>query len=379
MGRRRGNGEGSIFQRSDGRWCAQVNVGWKDGKPVRRFVYGKSRREVQERLTGTLHAFQTGALPAGKAHTVAEFLTSWVEQVKVGPTTRPAYRLWVRHICSVLGRYRVDRLTVPQVNDLLMEKGKVMKPQSVAHMRGVLRNALNDGMRWGLVTKNVAALADPPSVEEYEATVLDADAARAFLVAAEQDRLSAFYVLAILGLREGELLGLRWEDVDFDTRAIHIRKALKRIPGEGLQVLDTKTRKSKRDLTVPHFIVRALRAHRIRQTEERLLAGRRWRDSGLVFTTLVGGPLNATNVVRRSFHKVCDRAGVPYGTRERKGLRVHDLRHSAASILLAMGVDKRVVKDVLGHTSDASYGRYTHVPSSMLSDAADRLDEALGR
>jgi integrase len=310
---------------------------------------------------------------------VGTFLTYWLEHVKVGPTTRPAYRQKLTlHVIPTLGHLRLDRLTVQHVNELLNDKAKTLSPQSVHHIRAVLRGALNDAVRWGEIGRNVAELADPPRVEQFEPMFLSIEQARAFMTAADNDRLAALYRVAVpLGLRQGEALGLRWEDVDLNDRTLHVRRSLKRIKGAGLVNSETKTRRSKRDLPLPEVAIRSLRAHKARQATERLAAGTAWIDNGLVFTTLEGRPISATHLVNASFHRICDAAGIPFSTDDRHGLRFHDLRHSAATLLMAMGVQDRVVMEILGHTSLATTSRYMHVPDALKREAIRRMDAAL--
>lgn len=135
---------------------------------------------------------------------------------------------------------------------------------------------------------------------------------------------------------------------------------------------------SKRTVVMPEATVRALRAHKVRQNEERLRAGTAWVDRGLVFTTTTGTPVSATNLLKRSFHRICERAGIPYGTRTRRGLRFHDLRHSAATLLLAQGVSQRAVMEILGHSTLRMTQRYMHVVPQLLEEAAAAMDRVLG-
>lgn len=246
-------------------------------------------------------------------------------------------------------------------------------------IRAVLRTALSRAERWGYVDRNVASLAAAPKVKRYDAAYLSVEQARSFLAAARSDRLYAMYCVAMaLGLRQGELLGLRWADVDFEQGVLHVRHALKSINGQGLVLMETKTPKSRRDLVIPEFVRSELRRHRAHQSEERLAAGSMWIDRDLVFSTTLGLPLEATNVVRRSFHRICDKAGIVYSTKSRTGLRFHDLRTSAATIMLAIGLPDRVVMETLGHSNIAMTAHYQHVPSSLMSEAAKAMDRALG-
>ena len=281
------------------------------------------------------------------------------------------------HIIPAIGKIKLVELTPRHVEDLLRAKEGALSPRSLFTIRAVLRTALSRAQRWGYVERNVAALAAPPKVRPYEASYLTVEQAKSFLAAARQDRLSAMYCIAMaLGLRQGELLGLRWEDVDLGTGMLNVRKALKSIRGQGLVLMDTKTPKSRRTLVLPEFVREELRQHRARQIEERLFVGSLWNANDLVFCTTIGSPLDATNVLRRSFHAVCENAGITYSTKARKALRFHDLRTSAATIMLALGVSDRVVMEMLGHTNLGTTAHYQHVPSTLLAEAAKAVDRA---
>lgn len=367
---RRGNGEGTIYKRGDGRWQATISVG--AGK--RRSFYGKTRELVRQRMVAALHARDNGMLPAARSESLGAFLTTWLEDLQVRPLTATSYRAKLeQHVIPTLGRIPLHRLRPDQVNALLREKAKTLSPQSVHHIRAVLRTALNRGVRWGLIPRNVAALAEPPRVEQYDATFLNVEEARAFLDAARGDRLEALYTVALsLGLRQGEALGLRWDCVDLDRRALHVTRAMQRIPGQGLQLVEPKTKRSRRTLVMPEGVARSLRAHRARQLEDRMRAGELWQDHGLIFATAVGRPLAGGVVVNGSFRRITRAAGSP------SGLRFHDLRHSCASLLLAQGIAARTVMDVLGHSTLAMTTRYQHVASELMSEAASAMDRALG-
>ncbi len=380
MASRRGHGEGSIFQRGDGRWIGSVDLGWRDGKRQRRHYSAASRREVADKVAAALHEANQGTLPAGKSPTLAQFLTTWLQGLRVAPSTARAYEQKVRvHLIPALGHIRLDRLSAIDVDRMLDEKQRSgLKPRSVHHLRTVLRTALAYAERKNLVARNVVKLSEPIPVKDYEAVYLTPVQASSFLAAAKGDRLEAVYILAItLGMREGELLGLLWKNVDLEKGALAVRTQLERVPGHGLAIKEGAKWGSDRTLTLPEFAVRALRAHRTRQLEEHLAAGTAWEDHGLVFTTTSGRPVSASHLVSGSFHRVCDRAGIEYGTRVRRALRFHDLRHSAATLLLAMGVSQRAVMEVLGHSSMRMTAKYMHVAPQLMHEAAAAMDRAL--
>ncbi len=210
---------------------------------------------------------------------------------------------------------------------------------------------------------------DGPRVPYRAVSVLTPAQCRTLLDRARGDRLEALYVVTLsLGLRRGEVLGLRWPDVDLDAKRLVVAAALQRVKGEGLLLVETKTARSRR--VVPEVCVSTLRAHRVRQIQDKLVAGSRWIEMGFVFTTGIGTPLEGETVARR-LHKLLVEAELPR-------LRFHDLRHSAASLLLAQGVAPRVVMDVLGHSQiSVTMNTYSHVIPALVEDAAAAIDRTL--
>lgn len=373
MGARRGHGEGSIYQRSDnGLWCTVVNVGWVNGKRKRKYIYGKTRKEVAEKLKIVLRDQQQGLPVAVERQTVERFLAGWLEEV-VKPNHRPkTYRIYEQlvrtHLTPMLGHHHLTKLTPQHVQQMLTTKLSTdLSPRTVQRLRDVLRNALNHALRWGLVQRNVAALVDPPTVEDGDMHVLTTAHARVLLDAARGDRWEALYQVALsLGLRQGEILGLRWDDVDLDRRTLRIAYALQAVDGT-LQLVKPKTKRSIRTLPLPSTLVGALDAHRARQADDRRGAGERWQEHGLVFATGVGTPIHPRNLVR-SFHQLLKRAGLP-------PMRFHDLRHSCLSLLAAQGVPPRVAMEIAGHSDiRLTQNIYTHVLDESKQQAATAMD-----
>lgn len=238
-------------------------------------------------------------------------------------------------------------------------------------LHAILRRALVTVERWGLASRNVAKLVDPPRIPRHEIRPLTPEQARLLLDAAVGDRLEALYVTALAtGLRQGELLGLRWEDVDLDARkTMRVSHSLARVKGK-LELLEPKTERSRRTVVLPEVAVTALRAHRTRQRMERLVAGSRWVDTGHVFATSVGTALDAATVTR-SFQRALDRAGLPHS-------RFHDLRHAAATFLLAQGFTLEDVKNLLGHSSIVlTSNTYGHVLEQRQREVAGAMDAVL--
>ena len=248
-----------------------------------------------------------------------------------------------------------------------------LSPRSVGYLRAVLRQALGQAERWGMVTRNVARLADPPRIPRHEVRPFSPEEARRFLDAIRGDRLEALYLVALgVGLRQGEILGLAWSDVDLEASTLTVRHALQRVD-RVLVLVEPKSATSRRIIALPALVRDALRAHRTRQRTERLLAGSRWHDDprDVVFRTTVGTPMDGIAVTRR-FQAVLRQAGLPRQ-------RFHDLRHACASLLLAQGVAPRVVMETLGHSQiSLTLNTYSHVIPALGRAAADQMDAVLG-
>jgi integrase len=338
-------------------------------------VYGSTRAEVARKLVPLLREREQGLVSSSPSQSLGNYLEAWLTSIEhsVRPKTLVSDRMYVRtHIVPVLGRIRLDALTPQKVQALLDAKLKAgLAPQSVIHIRGILRRALGRAIRYGWVARNAAALADPPRLERSEIRPFSPDEARAFLRAVEGDSLEALYSLALAtGLRQGELLGLRWDDVDLEAATLRVNHALQRYGGQ-LHMVPPKTARSRRVVSLPEVVVRALEAHRFRQLQDRRKAGERWRDVGLLFATRWGTPIEPRNATR-SFKRVLVRAGLPE-------IRFHDLRHSCATLLLVQGMSARVVMEILGHSQiSVTMNTYSHVSLALQQEAAARMDALLG-
>lgn len=376
MASKRGAGEGSIFRRKeDGLWVGSVDLGRRDGQRRRRAVYGRTRREVQDKVATLLRAHQLGTVPSTGTGTVAQFLTTWLEnsaRPRLRPSTYRSYSdLITLHLIPGIGHVRLDRLAPTQVQAMLNAKvAGGLSPRRVEFMRAVLRTALNQAIKWEMLTRNAAALADSPRVTRRPVQVLSPEEAQRLLEAARGDRFEALYAVALsLGLRQGETLGLRWQDVDMKDQRLTVVYALQRVDGK-LRLVEPKTARSRRSIKLPQVIAELLVEHRKRQVEDRLLAGGRWQQSDLVFTTTIGTPLDGAMVTHR-FPQLLASAGLPR-------IRFHDLRHSCASLLLAQGVSPRVVMETLGHSQiSLTMNTYTHVMPAAQAEAANAMDRIL--
>lgn len=383
---RRGWGEDSVYQDGD-RWRGAISLGrTPDGRRRRIKVSGGTKAEVIAKLKKVHRALDAGAESPTRRLTVGAYLDQWIEGVpgRVEQSTASDYADTVRlHLKPGLGSKILTKLSVSEMNALWASKRKAgYSANSVRIMRTVLRSALHQAEREGLLIRNVAALSDPPRLGQSEGRSLTVAEARRLLDAASGDRLEAVYAITLVfGLRRGEALGLSWSDIDLDSGLVHVRQQLRRerLPadqqeeaGRKTQLIlrDLKTKRSRRMLDVTPALDGLLRSHRARQARERLAAGPGWAESDLVFTTGKGTPIDPDNFARY-FHRLCARADLGHWT-------PHELRHSAASIMLAQGTPLYVVSEVLGHGSVAiTKDIYGHLIGGEKQEATEAITDVL--
>ena len=289
----------------------------------------------------------------------------------IDPRSWGGTRLVRGHIVPAVGHLQLAKLSPQHVQSFINDKlAEGLSPRTVQYLHAVLRRALNQALKWDLLPRNVATLVEPPRVRRPEVQPLTTDQVQIFLEATRGDRLEALYTLVLaVGLRQGEALGLRWTDLELDGGTLSVRTALQRIGGK-LCLVEPKTARSRRTITLPPVVVSALRLHRARQLQERLLAGANWQDTGLVFTTTIGTPMDARNLTKR-FQKALKGAGLPKK-------RFHDLRHTCASLLLVQGVHPRVVMEILGHSQmSLTMDTYSHVMPTLQQEAAGLMEALL--
>jgi integrase len=375
MAGKRGQNEGSIYKRPDGRWCAQVNLGYVNGKRKRKYLYGDTRAEVAKQMTTILRDVQQGIPVATERLTVAAFLDRWLEDY-VKPSVRPStyadYETTARlRLKPALGRIGLTRLTAQDVQKMMNEGIRAGMPvATIRHARLILGIALGRATKWQLVAINAASLVEAPRTEQSEVRPLTPEQTMKLLKSIRGDRLEALYTVAVaIGLRRGEALGLTWDCIDFDAATLTVRFQLQRID-KALVRVEPKTARSRRTVALPSVVVDALRRHKIRQLEERLLAGSRWQDSGYVFTTTIGTPLDGRSVTR-FFADALTRAELPH-------VRFHDPRHGCATLLLMRGASLRAIMETLGHSQIAVTANiYAHVGETIKRETAAMMDAAL--
>jgi integrase len=374
---KRGNGEGSIYQRSsDGLWRgAMVTTDPESGQSVRRYVSGKTRAAAVEKLRRLRQAIDEGGPAPGSTITVNQLFTRWYADVlrhQVAASASSNYlSVATNHILPTLGAKRVAQVTTADVDRLLSHKLDAgLSVSTVQRIRSVMAQAIGQAMRWGWVSRNVATLARAPRSERREGRSLTPEQARALLSSLAGRRNQPLYALMLAtGLRRGEALGLQWRDLDVEKSLLRVRRQLK-WEGGSLVTSDTKTSRSRRTVNLPFPMVRMLEAHRCRQEFERSSSRLEWPDTGFIFTTSRGTPIDPRNLYRE-FQQIARGAGL--GT-----WHPHELRHSAASLMLAQGVKLHVVSELLGHASiRMTADVYGHVLNPDREAAADAMGDLL--
>lgn len=350
MARTRANGEGTIYRRSDGRWGASIFVDTTSGKRKRIHMYGKTRQEVHDRLTAKLAEIRKGVRTPDREWTVGAYLDYWlanVVAVKDRPRTVELYEGFIRlYLKPAFGSVRLSKLTIQHVQTFLNDRlATGSSVRSVHQMRSTLRAALSRAEREELVHRNVAKLVELPAWERRSIQPWTADEGRRFLAAARSHRLyPAFAMLLLYGLRRGEVLGLRWCDIDFSRNQIHVRQQLQRI-GKVLQQGPVKTAAGRRDLPLLALVrdeLAMLYEHRHGHAPAGALSEHDTSGQELVFLSSVGTPMDPKNFVR-SFDEIARQAQVPTIT-------VHHARHTTATLLKNLGVPARDTQLILGHS-----------------------------
>lgn len=404
-------GEGTKpYETSDGRWRAEIVVGWTAaGKPKKKIIYAPTRAECATKLRAALGAKDDGALVAGKVPTLIEWMEYWLDNVaavKVSPRTLVGYRSYVKNWVAGTepARVRLDQLRAEHIEALHANVRAAGRSETTAsQLHRILSRALKIAERRGLAGSNPATKLDPPTPADFDPDVLTVDDARRLISTAEEDPEGLRWLLALsLGPRQSERLGLGWDQVNLKAKSIRITRKLYRLPwghgcpevdrgpscgrrphlcpqkaGGGLFLGKPKSEAGKRDLPLPTPLAAAFERHKKLQDLSRLQAGLdrgTWTSStgervDLVFSQANGRPLDARKdwAAWKAFLK---RAGVP-------DVRVHDARHTAATVLLLMGVDGRVVMDIMGWSQASMLKRYQHVMDEMKVSAMDKMTEAL--
>lgn len=393
MGRRKPNGASSIYQGTDGSWHGRVTVGIKDdGTPDRRHVRGKSEAIVTRKVRALEKDRDAGTVrKAGQSWTVAKWLTHWLENIaapNVRENTLDGYRVAVNvHLIPGLGAHRLERLQPEHVEKLTQKMQKNGSAAATAHqVHRTIRTALNEAMRRGHIGRNPASLAKSPTLTDKEIEPYTVDEIQRLLASVSERRNRARWAMALaLGMRQGEVLGLMWEDVDLANFSLRVRRGrLRPKYAHGCETAcgrkagycpqrkktradtnDTKSRAGRRSIGLPPEIVELLKMHKTEQDAERKTAAQLWEEGGWVFTTPVGRPLNP-NTDYHEWKQILRDAGLRDG-------RLHDARHTAATVLLILQVHERAAMGVMGWATTSMAARYQHMTDPIRADIAKRV------
>ena len=373
--KRNPNGAGTITRRKDGRFQAAVYVLQPDGTRARKFAYGKTWAECDTKRRELLDKVAGGTPVPTRSAKLAEWLTYWLDSIvqpRLKLSTYEKYESHVRlYLTPMLGTKRLETLSTPDVRRFLLQLEKQTTAATAKESHRVLRTALSAACREELIARNVSKLVQPPRAAPRDLSPWSLDETLDFLAAARRDPLYAAFVLAIaMGLRRGEIVGLRWNDINLENRVLLVRQQVQRRRGV-LYNDETKGRRS-RAIPLPAMRLAPLRWHRLRQKATYEAAGTQWTATGYVFATRTGRPVEPRNV-HRSFVRVSETAGL-------RLIRLHDARHGCATLLTAAGVAPRVVMEILGHSQiSLTMDVYTHVVQDTQREAISHMDRLLKR
>jgi integrase len=365
-----GHKEGSVYYvEARDRWVAEITL--ETGK--RKKAYCKTKQEAQRKKNEMLRELERGMLATGPQRKLGEYIQDWLENIhksKLRLGVYLNYRKHVKHIVAGLGDIWLQKLTPQQVQSFLTKKlADGLSPKYVREMLGVLRLALNNAVQWGYLSRNVCELVTRPRIPKHDITPLTLEQARRFRQHIQGHRFEVLITLAVVtGMRRGELLSLRWSDIDFQRSILQVLHTVDRFTGHGYVEGEPKSAAGVRSIRLPGFLVDMLKQHRVRQMAQKSQA-KAWEERDLVFPNSRGGYLHP-NHLGEAFRALLEQAGLP-------AIRFHDLRHSAATILLSMGVNIKVIQEMLGHSDISITLRvYGHLLPSMQQEAVDKWDSA---
>lgn len=366
---KRGHNEGSVYYVEDrDRWVAEITL--ETGK--RKKAYCKTKQEAISKRNEMLRELERGTLATGPQRRLGEYITDWLENVhksKLRLSVYLNYKKHVRHIVADLGNIWLQKLTPQQVQNFAAKKlNEGISPKYVREMLGVLSLALNNAVKWGYLSRNVCDLVTKPRVPKHEIAPLTLDQAQRFRQHIQGHRLEVLITMAVVtGMRRGELLSLRWSDIDFQRGILQVMHTVDRLTGHSYVEGEPKTASGMRSIRIPVFLLDMLRQHRAEQLKRKSQINN-WEEKDLVFPNLRGGYLHP-NHMGEAFRELLEQAELPL-------IRFHDLRHSAATILLSMGVNIKVIQELLGHSDIAITLRvYGHLLPSMQQEVVDRWDD----
>jgi len=369
MPRKRGHGEGSMYKRKNGLWSAQISV---QGKRVTN--YFKTQREGLDWLQQMRNQIRAGLTFTGAQLPLREFLSQWLGSIResVKGKTLHQYGQIVRdHIAPRLGNIKLKDLRPDQIQALYNEKlDSGISARTVILIHAVLHKALKHALKQGIIGRNPTDAVNRPKFRRKEMLTLSDSQVRTLLLVVKDTRFEALFWIAVsTGLRQGELLGLRWSDLDWQSRRLHVQRQLQRVTG-GLEFTEPKSAAGNRVIVLGQEAIIKLRKHQNILIQEKQKAEEKWEEHDLIFPSTHGTPLDHRNLYR-FFKLFLKEAGLP-------DIRFHDLRHTAATLMLQQGIHPKVVQERLGHADiTLTLNTYSHVLPSMQQEAAEKLDELL--
>lgn len=372
MAKKRGNNEGSIYRRSNGTWRGQVTL---QGK--RLTFTAKTKREVQAWIHKTLDEIDNGLNFESTKTTLTTFMKEWLISIEPAlryNTIKQYEQVTQQYILPALGNFPIRDIKPEQIQRLynnMVKKGFGLRTVQLVH--SVLHRALVHGVKLGLLSRNPDDATTPPKPKRKEMRFLDENQVQQFLIVAkaQNDRFYTLYYLAIAtGMRQGELLGLKWADLDWEKGELTVRRQLTKKKGGGFELTAPKTKAGIRPISLGNNALEVLREHREAQLLERQAIGVHWQDQGLVFTSSIGTPIDRSNMCW-FFKALLKNAGLP-------DIRFHDLRHTAASLMLNNGIPLIVVSRRLGHAQPSiTLDVYGHLIPGKQQEAASLMDDLL--
>ncbi len=366
----RGRNEGSIYQRPSGSWRAQISL---NGKRIS--FSDKTKAECQQWLRKMQFHLDRGYNHHGGKIILGTYLNEWLETSKVSlrPNTVYQYGLTIKnHIIPYIGNIQLMDLRLDRIEQLYAELiADGIGTRTVRLTHSVLHRALEKAVKYGLIVRNPSQGAALPRKQQPEMQVLDTSQATQLIIAASGSHYEALYHLAIkTGMRQGELFGLKWSDLKWNSGTLYVQRQVQRVKGQGWGFTEPKTKAGRRPIELGEGTLQVLRLHKKRQELQKAVIGDRWQEHDLIFTSSVGTPCDASNL-RVDFLKLLEKAGL-------QNIRFHDLRHTAASIMLNNGIPLIVVSKILGHSRPSiTLDVYGHLYHEMQTEAAKKMDEII--
>ncbi len=371
MAKKRGQGEGSVFKRKDGLWVAQITI--ETGRQKSKYFH--SQKEARDWLKLTQTQIDNGLNLSAANVDFATFLNKWYDAHKLSirlNTSINYRRMLDHHIIPAMGKMKLKDIRPDHIQGFYTAEMKAGTSKAVIGIiHSVLHIAFGQAMKWGLIGRNPVEAVIKPKNKSKEIKPLDENQARAFLSIVSSTRYDAIFWMAITtGLRQGELLGLRWSDLDWRSKQIQVQRQIQRVPKEGLVFSEPKSKSGKRTIVLSDEMIEKLHKHIDIQDMERSIAGNRWKENDLIFSSSIGTSIDRRNLFEE-FKGFLKKVGLP-------NIRFHDLRHTAATLMLKQGVHPKIAQERLGHSNiSITLNTYSHVLPSMQEEMANKLDELL--